>query len=132
MTTITYVTPAEAGIKVGDYFSASWGYDQTNVTWFRVVGLTKKCVKIQEVYGSTVADNGPITSVVPTITPKVGAWVKVPEGWSEYDGDAPAPILTKRIKQYGEDQFALAWESYADLYKWDGTPKYQTGAGWGH
>lgn len=130
-----YATPQEAGVKVGDYFYGSWGYDQTNVNYFRVVGLTAKCVKIQEVTSTTVDDNGPITHVAPTPNVKVGSWVRKPEGWSEFDPTAPAPIQTKRIQVWPNGdglRVRLAWKSYADLYKWDGTPKYQTGAGWGH
>jgi len=130
--TIEYVTPVDAGIKVGDYFYASWGYDQTNITWFKVVGFTAKCVKIQQVNGTLVTDNGPYTEWVPTATVKVGGWVRDPDfGGRTYDPDVPAPVLTKRIKSYGGTAY-LAWESYADLKLWDGTPKYQTGSGWGH
>ncbi len=31
----------ELGIKVGDIFVESWGYDQTNVNFYKVVGVTR-------------------------------------------------------------------------------------------
>lgn len=38
------------GVKVGDVFEMSWGYDQTQVDWFQVVALVGECsVRICEV-----------------------------------------------------------------------------------
>ena len=38
------------GVKVGDIFSASWGYEQTNVDFFQVVALVgKTSVRVREV-----------------------------------------------------------------------------------
>lgn len=38
------------GIKVGDFFKATWGYDQTNVDWFQVIALAgKSSVRVREV-----------------------------------------------------------------------------------
>ena len=46
------------GIKVGDYFSMSWGYDQTNVTTFQVVSLVGECsVRVVEVYPEYTTDD---------------------------------------------------------------------------
>ena len=40
----------EYGVKVGDVFTASWGYDQTNVNFFQVIELVgTKSVKLIEV-----------------------------------------------------------------------------------
>lgn len=39
------------GVKVGDLFSASWGYDQTQVDFFQVVALVgETSVRVREVY----------------------------------------------------------------------------------
>lgn len=39
------------GVSVGDIFSASWGYEQTNVNFFQVVKLCGKfSVRVREVY----------------------------------------------------------------------------------
>jgi len=39
------------GVKVGDYFNISWGYEQTNINWFQVVELVGSCsARIKEVY----------------------------------------------------------------------------------
>ena len=34
------------GIKVGDLFYDSWGYEQTNIDFYEVVGLKGKCTAI--------------------------------------------------------------------------------------
>jgi len=41
----------------GQIFFTSWGYDQTNVDFFQVVGRTQKTVKIQEIASRTVKDS---------------------------------------------------------------------------
>lgn len=43
------------GVKVGDFFSASWGYEQTNVDFFQVVELVGECsVRVKEVWPEMV------------------------------------------------------------------------------
>lgn len=45
------------GVKVGDFFSMSWGWEQTNVNWFQVVELVGACsVRIKEVYPEYESD----------------------------------------------------------------------------
>ena len=41
-------TGIRAAVQVGDFFVCSWGYDQTNVDYYKVISLTPKCVKVQE------------------------------------------------------------------------------------
>ncbi len=36
--------------QVGDVMSYSWGYDQTNVDFFEVVRVSKKCVWVREIW----------------------------------------------------------------------------------
>lgn len=127
----TTTEPNVLGVKVGDFFYASWGYDQTNVDFYKVVGLTAKCVKIVKVGNKTVSTDSYSTKVVPGGDVK-GAWIRVPEGWSEYDKDATPPVQTKKVTLGYQGRPRLAWTSYADLYFWDGTPQYQTGLGYGH
>jgi len=39
------------GVKVGDVFESSWGYEQTNVDFFQVIALVgEKSVRVREVY----------------------------------------------------------------------------------
>ena len=36
-------------VKIGDVFVYSWGYDQTNINFFQVIGKTKKSIKVREI-----------------------------------------------------------------------------------
>lgn len=43
------------GVKVGDIFEASWGWEQTNVDFFQVIALVGECsVRVREVYPEIV------------------------------------------------------------------------------
>lgn len=45
------------GVKVGDFFNISWGYEQTNVNWFQVVELVGTVsVRVKEVYPDYESD----------------------------------------------------------------------------
>lgn len=45
------------GVKVGDIFSTSWGYDQTNVDFFQVVELVGNLsVRVREVYPERIKE----------------------------------------------------------------------------
>ena len=52
--------PTEAkGVKVGDVFAMSWGYDQTNVDFFQVVEIVgSSSVRVVAVYPEVVATDG--------------------------------------------------------------------------
>ena len=46
------------GVKVGDIFTASWGYDQTNVDFFQVVALCgESSVRVREVNPKVVNED---------------------------------------------------------------------------
>ena len=45
------------GVVVGDVFSASWGYDQTNVDFFQVIALVgAESVRVREVYLPVISE----------------------------------------------------------------------------
>lgn len=47
------------GVKVGDIFSASWGYEQTNVDFFQVIALVgESSVRVREVYPRMIDEVG--------------------------------------------------------------------------
>lgn len=51
-------TQNECGVKVGDIFSASWGYEQTNVDFFQVIALVgKHSVRVREVHPRMIEEN---------------------------------------------------------------------------
>jgi hypothetical protein len=101
------------GLKVGDILVSSWGYDQTNVNWYEVVGVKGASINIQPV-SSTVTESG--------------------EG---YDHVAPVPgetygrVRTKRPTRVG-DIVTVKISSFAYAYLWEGNSKHETATGWGH
>ena len=43
------VATANHGVKVGDVFRSSWGYDQTNIDYYEVIAVTGKTATICEI-----------------------------------------------------------------------------------
>lgn len=41
--------PIEVSANIGDVFYSSWGYDQTNITYYEVTGVTKKTLTLVEI-----------------------------------------------------------------------------------
>ncbi|MCP4902327.1 MAG: hypothetical protein GY906_35620 [bacterium] len=59
----------KAPLKVGDYLHASWGYNQTNATFFRVIKHTAKMATVVEVEGRLAYnDDGKAIGLVPSDT----------------------------------------------------------------
>ena len=138
MATATKMTlAAELGIAVGDFFVMNWGYDQNNVDFYKVVGITPKGVKIQRWTSKNVGTDGYHDKVVPGDAPYM-TWQ-----WpDDFNGDpltqrvlVPAKIEQKKLGHYtayGENKVYLNMTSYANAYIWQGNAQYQTGAGYGH
>lgn len=124
------------GAKVGDFFVCSWGYDQTNIDFYKVIGVTPKGVKVQAWKSQTVENESFHDSVVPGDAPRT--WIDLSnvdrdaDYWTrqEQQIEREAPIKFHRTTPaYGSVSFT-AGHSFAKL--WDGAPKYQTAAGFGH
>jgi len=43
------IASANHGVKVGDVFRSSWGYDQTNIDYYEVIAVTGKTATICEI-----------------------------------------------------------------------------------
>ena len=59
-------TRINTGLQVGDIWSSSWGYDQTNVDFYQVIKVTAKTVTVRKIYKETVELTGRFTG---TVTP---------------------------------------------------------------
>jgi len=97
-------------LKVGTILYTSWGYDQTNIDFYQVVEAGEKSVVIREVAQKTVRQSRGADYVV-----------AVPNKFT-------GPKMKKRVRPGN----SVKIESYANARVWDGKPKYQTAAGWGH
>lgn len=136
--TVTAVAPAAAGVQVGDFFVSSWGYDQTNVDYYKVVGLTPKGVKVQKWQSATESSAGSCDYMVPGAGPaQVTDWsacTREMDYWERKEAAVvqDAPVVTKRLSSYGGSSLYISVSSYSSASKWDGKPMYQTASGFGH
>ena len=95
-------------VEVGDIFERSWGYDQTNVDFYKVIALTKsaKSAKVIKIGQKMVKQTGDMSELVE------------PDP-SNITGEKPQ---TLRIKQYQSDSSIYI----GNLWRWDGTPCHQS------
>lgn len=98
------------GLNVGDILYGSWGYEQTNVDFYEVVGIpSPKQVLLRQVAQKAVKGEHGADYVV-----------AVP-------GSYIGPVLRKMPGKYG-----VRIDDTVTVSKWDGKPTYQTASGWGH
>lgn len=85
------------GVKVGDIFRSSWGWEQTNVDFFQVVALVGECsVRVREVCPAMVDEN-PTCSMAADRTYKMTSELLPPVSRSIFIKDQENGDL-KRIK----------------------------------
>ena len=106
----TSVTKAESPapkVKVGDIFVSHWGYEQTNVDFYRVVELTKKSLRYVPLKALR-RYTGPMEGTsLPDLTVK------------GLDGVTKTALI--RVDYKGEVHFKLT--SYSHAWKWGGSPE---------
>jgi hypothetical protein len=103
------------GLKVGDIMVASWGYDQTNVNFYQVVEVAGKNVSIREVASQTVRQDRGVNHVMP-----------IPNRF------VSTPMKNKRPHKGYKGEPSVKIHESANAYPWDGKPKMETAAGFGH
>jgi hypothetical protein len=97
-------------LKVGDVLVESWGYEQTNIDFYKVIAVGPKSVKIQKCGSKYVSQNGPAGNQVVA------------------DGPGYGEIMTKIVRPGG----SVKMSSYSSAYPWDGKPRYETDSMYGH
>jgi len=126
MTTAT-IEKGKVQPKVGDILYSSWGYDQTNIEFYKVVKVSDFSVWIQQV-GTKIVE--------------VTGWAheNVTAGdSSEYqvrNWDVPGEYITKtypihrhKVKYFSWDQeeiYYVSLNSFSHAKVWDGKPKGQS------
>lgn len=117
---------------IGSFLATSWGYDQTNVDFYKVVGQTAKCLRLQRWTKVVRTGHGsPQEGVVPGDGPaRIRDW----DAEAKSDGYekiyVEAPVFVHRAQWHPGFASTTVQGHYAHV--WDGTPAYQTGPGWGH
>lgn len=117
------------GVKVGDKFSASWGYEQTNNDFFQVIALVgEKSVRVREV-NLPIVRRDPVSGMAEDRVYKITGEILPPSPHSVFIKDQEKGDL-KRIKPgYFQDEekaknncyFDIS--SYASAYKCNGETK---------
>jgi len=102
---------AYGGLEVGAIFYSSWGYEQTNINFYQVVGIKGKNLTIQEIGKKTVSESQSTEMVVPAPEIKIGE------------------TFTKRLNKWGGLSFEY---TSASPYTHGSRGVYQTAYGWGH
>lgn len=98
-------------INVGDIFVSTWGYDQTNKTFYQVIALTAKTAKLGKLKDERTYNGQAMTGEAMPIR-------------DSYEKDA---VFTKKIKQSaygGKPCFMIEKWEYAR--PWDGKPEHYT------
>lgn len=100
-------------LQPGDILYSSWGYDQTNVDFYEVLGITKASAMIQKIEKRILPGSGRGSDKVVPVPGKL---------------DQRSKPMQKRVRSDGSVKIS----SYSNAYPWDGKPKSQTSAGYGH
>ena len=98
---VTKVEKPVPTVKVGDIFVSSWGYDQTNIDFYKVLSVKNKTAVLTEIGQKRNYTGHMNGECVPDPT-VVGR-----------------KLLTKRIQSY-QDRPYFKIASYASAYPWDG------------
>jgi hypothetical protein len=96
------------GFKVGDILSSSWGYDQTNITFYQVLKVTPKTVTVREIRKEYQHGADMVGTVLPI------------------RDSFPLRSEEKRrtvIRSFDGSQPCLKMESYEFAYLWKGNPE---------
>lgn len=118
------------GVKVGDLFEASWGYDQTNVDFFQVIKLVgEKSVRVRAVDPPMIDEKG-IGPMSADRTYKVTNELLPPSSVSVFIKDQENGDL-KRLKSYAADGvsnpcFSISSFADADLVTEDKITVYES------
>lgn len=118
------------GVKVGDLFHASWGYEQTNNDFFQVVELVgATSVRVREVYPSMINEEA-VSPMSADRTYKNTGELLPPVPRSVFIDDQEKGDL-KRLKSYAADgvsdpQFRISSYADASLVKGDRITVYDS------
>lgn len=96
--------------SVGDFLVSAWGYDQTNIDFYKVTRVTKASVEIVKVANKKVGKTDEASVTVVPGEKTCGA------------------SKLKRVDSYG----CVRISSFQCASKWDGTPRHETAFGYGH
>lgn len=104
------------GVKVGDIFHASWGYEQTNNTFVQVIALCgEQSVRVREVYPEITKEDaiGPMSA---DYTYEINNKLLPVRSSSVFIKDQQKGDI-KRLCEWGKDSVAIKLDSFAYAHK---------------
>lgn len=107
------------GVKIGDIFVFSWGYEQTNINYFQVVGLkgTKQVIIREIAYKTTETTGYESYKVAPCKDRFLSS--------SQFIKDNEIGAV-KQVKQLGNGRIYINIESFGFCSLWDGQDDVMT------
>lgn len=114
-------------VEIGTIFVSSWGYDQTNIDFYKVIKMTDKTVWLQEVEKEYLKQTGwAHYEVKATNIPKIYTkFIYNNEGYKVGEKEVEAPIIRKKLgESYGKVYVRISSFEYA--YVWNGQTKIET------
>lgn len=132
---MTTETTTEYTPQVGDIFVETWGYDQTNITYWEIVKVAAKTVSVLKIEQRFTGETRGTDDIV---VPAPGEYSKTKQDWHiGADGyavvtrEVPAPSRkTIKVGYQGRPYFKAT--SYSSAYLWSGNPNRQTNPAFGH
>jgi hypothetical protein len=114
--------------KVGDFMYSSWGYDQTNIEFYKVVRVSDASVWLQEYESKIVEQTGWASeTVIAGDSPKTyWGWECDEDGNSHRSVKKTAGVFRKKWHGDGYFNYVVSMNSFANAYKWDGKAKHAT------
>ena len=103
---VTLMTVPAAKVKVGDIFSCSWGYEQTNVDFYKITAVLPHSVKYVAI-GENRKYTGPMCGEAMPDLNSVGTQEK-----------------TARIRVDMNGNVSFKLNSYSTAYRWNGEPEF--------
>jgi len=103
---VTLVSAPAAKVKVGDIFSCSWGYEQTNLDFYKITAVLPQSVKYVAI-GETRKYTGPMCGETRPDLNCVGTQEK-----------------TSRIRVDMNGNVSFKLNSYSTAFSWNGEPKF--------
>lgn len=101
--------PTADSVEVGDIFASSWGWEQTNVTFYQVIKVTKCFATIQKI-DSVTTEDARLAMQGTTVPAQPVKLVGEP--------------MRRKISRNGySEDVKLSINDYANAYRWDGTPQ---------
>ena len=110
--------------KVGDILVSAWGYDQTNIDFYKVVKATEKSVWLQPIKQQIVQQTGSLSeTVVPLDT------AATDYAWNESGERVDITLGSARYKIHiskNSGNYFVRLNSFSSAYLWNGKPMEQT------